>query len=423
MYKKITQFVFHFLVILFTVFIGFLFHDVSQASDVGKRYPSEKTIWTDPVTKRILTVLTKSVFNDQKPYQTHETWTTDGKWIVFRSNRNGRGSQIFVVNEQSGDIVQLTDDESNDSSTMNLSRKEMKMFYLRGSLQKPPRLLVELNLGKLLPDAITGTVNNPADYERIVTVLPQEGDSSGFALDADENRLYWGQILSKPSPAILEAEKKTETKKHADPSISDGWTSRLCSIDVKTGTIKTVIDLNFRIGHVQCNPWVSGEVFYCHETGGDAPQRIRAIKADGTNNRVVYWETPDEWITHEVVSGTDEMMFIISGNSKQLREKPSGIAVVHLRTKQMDLLGQTDEIFWHCNGSPNHCWVVGDTHKGSIFVINRETSERIALTAKHPMKPDHTHPIFSPDSKRILIQSGILNGGKSLDLMTVETPQ
>ncbi|MDR0335877.1 MAG: hypothetical protein LBI18_02190, partial [Planctomycetaceae bacterium] len=101
----------------------------------------------------------------------------------------------------------------------------------------------------------------------------------------------------------------------------------------------------------------------------------------------------------------------------------SGIAVVHLRTKQMDLLGQTDEIFWHCNGSPNSRWAVGDTHKGSIFVINRETGERICLTTKHPMKPDHTHPIFSPDNNRILIQSGILNNGKSLDLLTVEMPK
>jgi oligogalacturonide lyase len=89
----------------------------------------------------------------------------------------------------------------------------------------------------------------------------------------------------------------------------------------------------------------------------------------------------------------------------------------------MDLLGQTDEIFWHCNGSPNSRWAVGDTHKGSIFVINRETGERICLTTKHPMKPDHTHPIFSPDNNRILIQSGILNNGKSLDLLTVEMPK
>jgi oligogalacturonide lyase len=39
------------------------------------------------------------------------------------------------------------------------------------------------------------------------------------------------------------------------------------------------------------------------------------------------------------------------------------------------------------------------------------------------MRPDHTHPTFSPDSKRILIQSGLLTDGKSLDLMTVTIPE
>ena len=36
------------------------------------------------------------------------------------------------------------------------------------------------------------------------------------------------------------------------------------------------------------------------------------------------------------------------------------------------------------------------------------------------MKPDHTHPIFSPDSKRILIQSEMLSDGTALNLMTVK---
>lgn len=38
------------------------------------------------------------------------------------------------------------------------------------------------------------------------------------------------------------------------------------------------------------------------------------------------------------------------------------------------------------------------------------------------MKPDHTHPIFSPDSQRILIQSGLLSQGKNLNLMVVDAP-
>ena len=45
------------------------------------------------------------------------------------------------------------------------------------------------------------------------------------------------------------------------------------------------------------------------------------------------------------------------------------------------------------------------------------------LTGGHEMRPDHAHPTFSADSRRVLIQSGRLTGGKSLDLMVVEIPE
>ena len=44
------------------------------------------------------------------------------------------------------------------------------------------------------------------------------------------------------------------------------------------------------------------------------------------------------------------------------------------------------------------------------------------LTTDHKMRPDHAHPIFSPDSKRVLIQSGRLTDGASLDLIVVDIP-
>ena len=39
------------------------------------------------------------------------------------------------------------------------------------------------------------------------------------------------------------------------------------------------------------------------------------------------------------------------------------------------------------------------------------------------MRPDHAYPIFSRDSKRVLIQSGMLTNGKALNLMTVSIPE
>ncbi|HVT72634.1 MAG TPA: hypothetical protein VHD61_05820 [Lacunisphaera sp.] len=429
------------------------------ASNVGKHFPSEKTSYVDAVTHRTITVLTTDDSGSSKPYQTHTTWTADGRWIIFRSSRGGHGSQAFLVNEQSGDIVQLTDGPATGTGSLNLSRKEMKLYYMRGgptwrtdgeaAAPELPHQLVELNLAPLIADALAGTPKDGAAYERIVATLPNDlRDAGGFALDADETKAYWGVSFGPPPPRPAQpaTARAPRDRRQIDDTNTNPAEAReaarqrfaelgkgpggIRSIDLKTGEIKTVVDVAFRMGHVQTNPWVPGEIIYCHETTGDSPQRMWTVHGDGSGNRPLYVETPDEWITHETVSGPDEVMFSIMGHLPYLRLHPTGIAVINLRTDSMKILGQVEEDmggrrqggFWHCNGSPDGQWAVGDTFKGDIFLISRKTGERVLLTTDHKMRPDHTHPIFSPDSKRVLIQSGHLSDGRHLDLMTVDVP-
>ncbi|HYD85751.1 MAG TPA: hypothetical protein VEA63_16905, partial [Opitutus sp.] len=442
---------------------------ITHASNVGRRFPSEKQTYTDKVTGLLVTVLTADAANDAKPYQTHTTWTADGQWIVFRSNRGDNGSQAFVVNESTGDIVQLTDGPGTGTGSLNLARKSMKLYFMRtladaasanaSSPSSPStapatsnasRQLIELDLAKLLPDALAGTVNPDAStYERVVCTLPTDlRDSGGFALDADETCAYWGVAFGPPPPrpAPTHANRTADGRSVVDSRNTDPTEQReaartrfaeagkgpggIRKIDIATGKITTVIDVDLRMGHVQTNPDVPGEIIYCHETTGDAPQRMWTVRGDGTGNRPLYVETADEWVTHETVSGRDEVMFNLMGHLPYLRERPTGVAVINLRTNTMKLLGQMEEEmangaqggFWHCNGSPDQRWAVADNFSGNITLIDRRDSRQRLLTTDHKMKPDHTHPIFSPDGKRVLIQSGHLTDGKSLDLMTVEIP-
>jgi oligogalacturonide lyase len=448
------------------------FSTASGASNVGKRYPSEMRTLTDPVTHRTLKALTTSTFSDSKPYQTHPTWTVDGKWIIFRSDRGGNGSQAFVVNEETGDIIQLTDGPDTSTGSLNLSRKEMKLWYMRGGprMQRgqpaspteavKPRELVELNIGSLISDSLAGSVKEPASYERVVATLPTDlRDAGGFGVDVDESKAYWGvswgPLPERPTPPAAASEREKSDKagsevantsmrrdvdrRNTNPretreearkrfEVAGRGPGGIRSIDLKTGEVKTVVDVEFRMGHVQTSHWTPGEIIYCHETTGDAPVRIWAVNADGSNNRPVYQETADEWITHETSSGPDEVMFNIMGHLPYLREHPTGVAVVNLRTKQMKILGQVEEKmengtqggFWHCNGSPDQRFAVADSFQGSVYLINRETGLRTLLTTGHKMRPDHTHPIFSADSKRVAIQSGMLSDGKNLNLMIID---
>jgi oligogalacturonide lyase len=69
---------------VYTTFILFVFPVSGQ---IGTRFPSEKKIVKDAVTGTELTFLTSTPAGDSKIYQTHNQWTSDGNWVIFRSNR------------------------------------------------------------------------------------------------------------------------------------------------------------------------------------------------------------------------------------------------------------------------------------------------------------------------------------------------
>jgi oligogalacturonide lyase len=149
------------------------------------------------------------------------------------------------------------------------------------------------------------------------------------------------------------------------------------------------------------------------------------VHADGSGNRPLYEECEQEWVTHEVITTPDFVYFNVMAHLPRLRKKPTGIFSINLRNDEVKVLGQVSEGrgFWHCNGSADGKWAAGDNFEGSIYLVNLETSEISLLTTGHLMRPDHTHPTFSPDGKQILFQSGMLSGGQSLDLMLVNVTE
>lgn len=80
----------------------------SALAQIGTRFPSERKVMKDPKTGVELVFLTsKSGTGDSKIYQTHNQWTSDGRWVIFRSDRVK--GEAMAVNEQTGDIVQVTE--------------------------------------------------------------------------------------------------------------------------------------------------------------------------------------------------------------------------------------------------------------------------------------------------------------------------
>jgi oligogalacturonide lyase len=106
------------------VSIVILLFQPSASSQVGKVFPSELKEFVDSITGKKYSALTTSSFSDAKIYQTHPQWTSDGQYIIFRSNRSGgRISQVFAVHEKNGTIIQLTEGRGIGMGSLNVCRK------------------------------------------------------------------------------------------------------------------------------------------------------------------------------------------------------------------------------------------------------------------------------------------------------------
>ena len=131
------------------IFIAAAFLSITMNAQIGKRFPSERKEVIDPVTGTKLIFLTSTPNGDSKIYQTHNQWTSDGQWLIFRSNRVK--GEAMAVNEKTGDIVQVT--EGGYTGMLNIARKTMKLYfaYHNQRLPHPVEMWPGLSSQQLFP--------------------------------------------------------------------------------------------------------------------------------------------------------------------------------------------------------------------------------------------------------------------------------
>ena len=429
-----------------------LIASTAAQAQIGTRFPSERKLVKDPVTGTMLTFLTSTPRGDSKIYPTHPQWTSDGKWLVFRSNRVK--GEAMAVNEATGTLVQVT--EGGYMGMLNLAQKSMKLYFMRADGDSKRVQIVEVDLAKLFADSAAGTLKKADAYQRICGTTDAELEAGGdMALDADEE---WAYFRTGPTWSGQHLAAGTKIEPAFGPRKMGAGPNGIARLNVRTGEVKHVVSVPFQIGHIQANLYNPGEIVFCWETGGKSPQRTWTVKADGTGLRPLYPEAPYEWVTHEAVISKDEVAMAIMGHrpipgaegpsgvaapatgvyganpgqddgwgATGTREKPSGLAIVNLRTREMTIAGQTPSGsgLWHVHGSSDGKWAVGDDFSRSVYLIDRKTREMIMLTTGHKTTAaDHPHPTFNKEGTKIQIQSAMLSeDNRSMNIVVVPVPQ
>jgi len=439
---------------------------------MGRTWPSEKKIVPDPVTGVPLEFLTSTDggYTQSKIYQTHRQWTADGKWLIFRGNR-GTGSQAFAVNEESGQIVQVT--ETGFMGMLCAGNKTMKLYVMagggeggRGRGAAPgaaagaptnppaggrgmgggrggfggPRQILEIDLEKLFADVATGTVQPATNYTRVCGTIPAILNPDGnMGLDANDDFMYFR--VNGPETEQL-SEGQTLQNGFGPRGMGRG-PSGLRSMNLKTGEVKMICNVGFQIGHVQSNPWVPGQIVFCWETGGKAPQRTWYVNADGSGLRPLFPEASFDWITHEAFISTNEVAIAILGHrsiasattnsdwgAAGTMEHPTGVGIVNLQTREMRIAGQVPawdtagRSDWHVAGSADGRWAACDDFAYEVWVFDRHNGEATLLAGPQKVGADHIHPTFNADGTKIEIESALISkDNRSFNICVVPMPK
>lgn len=415
----------------------------AQYGVLGK---AEMSTYTDKVTGVEMTVLTDTTKNDRFLYQTDPMWTPDGRYLLFRSSsrsdeevevtdREGKKSkrkttQLYFIEVETGNIIQATTGKNTGSGF--LANRSNKLFLNRNEGGEWRLYVIDLDV--FFADVHKGKVKKPEKYEKLVGTFPKTmGRPGGYCINSEDDWAYITVERDGTQEEIDRMNKNAFLPESNQPIKIKPTLSGIRKMNLNTGEVEMVCNLEFKVGHIQASRFRGDEIVFCNETGGDAFQRMWYVKSDGTELKPLYKETPLDWVTHETFATEDYVYFNVLGFQDRLRKQAHGIFRINLRNDDIDVVGQVETStpavidnkvlggkgFWHCNASRDNRWAAGDTFAGSVWIIDTATGMRYQIASDCRMTPDHAQPFFSPDGKRLCFQTGHFSDGKRLNLIMV----
>lgn len=346
-------------------------------------WPCEWERSTDETTGARVTRLTSAPCINHPLYYLTNSFSADGRWLVFASNRAGK-MDLYRARLDNGEIHRLTDVQGLDPFSGNVV-DDVVYFTSTGRIHRldlrdeSHRVIVER------PGCGFGEVTVSGDRQWLASLITRAG-KAGFLIARTDG---------SEASVILEGV-------HA-------------------------------LYHPQFHPCDPTQLIY----SADLPDpRIWTVRRDGTADRCVYRNTPDEWFVHETFLGKSDRLIVVHWRH--------GINTIGLADGARQRL--TDLSAWHITANVDGSRIVCDTylpdvgiclvdpHTGRHRVLcqSRASSKGWQWHESRPLAattgtapgwmtmvegasgetaygPQHTHPhpSFSPDGRWVTFTSDV----------------
>lgn len=320
---------------------------------------------TDPVSGYEYFLLTDSPSPSHKMYFSTENFTTDDRQILFYRAVEG-GTRLLRLDLDTGEETALADSADGWSiHSFGLHREKDEGYIIKD--------------GKVFSmDVLSGQTKELAS-------LP-------------ESKFPCGHYTASKSGLLPMTFKLTN------------GIFCLAVTDPVKGATETLYYSDTPLGHCQACPGDDNTIFFCHETGGDALQRMWQFDIAEKRAFPYYVERWGEWITHETWSHDGRYMTFIKAPDEIWTGSKDG--------RNFRLVSKSEE-YHHCAPSRSGRWITSDrSGSGEIALVDVKTGKDTLLVTGHvpPTGTEHQHPSFNRRGDRILF-SAPSGGGCQIGLI------
>lgn len=330
-------------------------------------------------------------------------------WLMVFHGSTANGEQLFTINLESKEIVQITDKPGAKSGEI-VGVKTRTIYYR-------------------IKDSIFST-HIDSHKTKFIFKFPSDKIGSVATLNADET-LLGGVISSKEEQEIF---KNNPEKKDFFEKIYNAKLKRtLITIDVATGNLNELFSENAWLNHEQFSPTNPNLFMYCHEGPWHKVDRIWNIDIHSKDRKKIHNRTVEREIAgHEFFSPDGKTIWF---DLQIPRGETFYLAGKNLETNEEKRYTlQRDEWSIHYNiapdmktfagdggddgqvaHAPNGRWIYHFTPKGDKLI-----SEKLVNMKNHNYKLEpNVH--FSPDGKWIIFRANF-EGNSQIYAVAINKP-